>query len=424
MSHDALEQARRASEQAAVEAEAASAEAQRANAAKSRFLAHMSHELRTPLNAVIGILQLSEDWTLPEEQHEQLRIAKQAGHSLLELINNVLDVSKIEAGELRLDESATLFSALLESAADTIRPLARIKGIQLVVDLGEQLPIAVNVDAVRLRQVLINLMGNATKFTDAGEVRLRVSSLCPGQSCQRVRFEVIDTGVGIDPARQKTLFEEFSQVATSDGGRPGGTGLGLSIAQRIVNLMGGEIRIDSRLGVGSRFWFEITLVTVPEQESEALAAAQRVGERRAPACAIGKNLGHELLPVLLVDDVPTNCLIASSMLKKAGYQVQTAANGAEAIEAICSGPVGSVLMDMDMPVLNGVDATKRIRALSEPISRVPIIAMTAHAFEEERQRCEAAGMDAFVTKPVARDQLLAVVAEWHGRLRVTAPRVD
>jgi signal transduction histidine kinase/ActR/RegA family two-component response regulator len=415
-SYDALEQARQAAEQAAAEAKAASNEAQRANAAKSRFLAHMSHELRTPLNAVIGILQLSEDWTLPDEQHEQLRIAKQAGHSLLELINNVLDLSKIEAGELRLDEVPTQLRALLESAADIVRPLIQVKGVQLVLELGEQLPTTVSVDGVRLRQVLINLMGNAGKFTDSGEVRLRVSSLCPGQGCQRFRFEVSDTGVGIDPARQKTLFQEFSQIASTDGAQRGGTGLGLSISQRIVNLMGGEIRIDSRLGEGSRFWFEVTLQTVTGALPGSAGASSPA--REAPACTISEHQSRAILPVLLVDDVPTNRLIAGAMLKKAGYQVQTASNGAEAIEAICGGPVGCVLMDVDMPVLNGIDATKRIRALSEPISRVPIIAMTAHAFAEERQRCQEAGMDAFVTKPLPRDQLLAVVAEWHGKLKV------
>lgn len=415
---DALEQARTEAERAAASSEQASADAQRANAAKSRFLAHMSHELRTPLNAVIGILQLSEDWTLPEAQHEQLRVAKQAGQSLLELINNVLDLSKIEAGELSLHQAPTQFQPLLREAADIVRPLAHVKGIDLVLELADGLPAAASLDAVRFRQVLINLMGNAVKFTDAGEVRLRVSRLCSGDGCHRLRFEVIDTGVGIDPARQASLFNEFSQLSEQDGGRRGGTGLGLAISQRIITLMGGEIRIDSRPGAGSRFWFELSLQTLPDIELGPDAALQPLPSQGPKACAISKDMSREMLPVLLVDDVQTNRLIATAMLTKAGYKVEAASNGAEALEAVCRGPVGSILMDMEMPILNGVETTRRIRALGEPICRVPIIAMTAHAFQDERDRCREAGMDGFISKPIARDELTELLARWHGRLRI------
>jgi signal transduction histidine kinase/AmiR/NasT family two-component response regulator len=434
---DALEQARQEAEQAAVESAQASAEAARANAAKSQFLAHMSHELRTPLNAVIGILQLSEDWTLPAVQHEQLDVAKQAGHSLLELINNVLDLSKIEAGELSLHEGPTRFEPLLLAAADILRPLAQVKGIRLLLDLDAPLPAVVSMDAVRFRQVLINLMGNAVKFTDTGEVRLRVVRLCAGgEACHRLRFEVIDTGVGIAPERQDVLFKEFSQVSEQDGGRRGGAGLGLAISQRIIRLMGGEIRVDSRVGAGSRFWFELTLKLLQDRVPQVpvnLVQQEPVGPTpqtspnppdrdRPKTCAISPELSPEIrrdtLPVLLVDDVQTNRLIASAMLKKAGYQVEQAANGAEALEAICRGPVGSVLMDIEMPVLNGIDTTQRIRALSEPLCRIPIIAMTAHAFQDERDRCLDAGMDGFITKPIAREELTDLVAQWHGRFRL------
>jgi CheY-like chemotaxis protein len=256
---------------------------------------------------------------------------------------------------------------------------------------------------VRLRQVLVNLAGNAVKFTDSGQVRLSVETHCPGESCQRVRFEVCDTGIGIPEDRQATLFDEFSQIAEDGGRQRGGTGLGLSISQRIVNLMGGRIQVESSADNGSRFWFEIVL----NADTQQVAVA-------APACRAPANVDASALPVLLVDDVATNTLVAKAMLNKAGYNVQTATNGVEALEAVCNGPLGCILMDLEMPVMGGLDATRRIRALGGPSARVPIIAMTAHAMTEEKDRCLAAGMDDFVTKPFARAQLLETLAHWHG----------
>jgi signal transduction histidine kinase/FixJ family two-component response regulator len=402
-SYDALNQARRAAEQSAAEAESASQAAQQANAAKSRFLAHMSHELRTPLNAVLGILQLSRDWTLPSEQHQQLLLAEQAGRALHALINDVLDLSKIEAGEMTLREESANVAELVRAAGDIVAPMARAKGLAIELKLDPRLPARMRVDPVRLRQVLVNLAGNAVKFTDSGQVRLSVETHCPGESCQRLRFEVCDTGIGIPEHGQATLFDEFSQVADGAGRQNGGTGLGLSISQRIVNLMGGHIQVESGADTGSRFWFEIVL----NADTQQVAVA-------APACRTPASVDASALPVLLVDDVPTNTLVAKAMLKKAGYQVQTATNGVEALEAVCNGPLGCILMDLEMPVMGGLEATRRIRALSGPSARVPIIAMTAHALTEEKDRCLAAGMDDFVTKPFAREQLLETLALWHG----------
>ena len=402
-SYDALNQARRAAEQSAAEAEAASRAAQQANAAKSRFLAHMSHELRTPLNAVLGILQLSRDWTLPDEQHRQLLLAEQSGRTLHALINDVLDLSKIEAGEMTLHEEATDVAALARTAGDIIAPMARAKGLAVELHLDPRLPERMRADPVRLRQVLVNLAGNAVKFTDRGHVRIAVETHCPGEPCQRIRFEVSDSGIGIPTDRQETLFDEFSQIADGAGRQRTGTGLGLSISQRIVNLMGGRIQVDSRTGDGSRFWFEVVLNVDTQQVAVA-----------APTCRAPASVDAAALPILLVDDVPTNTLVAKAMLKKAGYQVQTAANGIEALDAVCNGPLGSILMDLEMPVMGGLEATRRIRALRGSTARLPIIAMTAHALTEEKDRCLAAGMDDFVTKPFARDQLLEIVARWHG----------
>ncbi len=402
-SYDELNQARRAAEQSAAEADAASKAAQQANDAKSRFLAHMSHELRTPLNAVLGILQLSRDWSLPSEQYQQLVLAEQAGRALHALISDVLDLSKIEAGEMTLREEPSNVAALAHAAGDIIAPMARAKGLAVEFNLDPLLPERMRVDPVRLRQVLVNLAGNAVKFTDIGKITISVETHCPGEPCQRVRFEVSDTGIGIAEDRLATLFDEFSQIADGAGRQHGGTGLGLSISQRIVNLMGGHIQLESSAGNGSRFWFEIAL----DVDTQQVAVA-------APACRKPATLDAAALPVLLVDDVPTNTLVAEAMLKKAGYQLQTATNGVEALDAVCNGPLGCILMDLEMPVMGGLEATRQIRALRGPAADVPIIAMTAHALTEEKDRCLAAGMDDFVTKPFAREQLLETVARWHG----------
>ena len=408
-SYTELDEARRRSEAAAEEAEAASAEATRANAAKSRFLAHMSHELRTPLNAVLGTLDLAEDWVLPAEQHAQLGIARDAGRALLELINNVLDLSKIESGEMDLYPERADLVALVRAAAAMVLPLAQAKGLTLEVRLDPRLPHTVSVDPVRLRQVLINLAGNAVKFTAAGRIELRVETRCPGEACQRVRFEVIDSGIGIPPERQASLFDEFTQVNDPlSYDRRGGTGLGLAIAQRIVNLMGGSIHVQSAPGRGSCFWFELTLIP-----AERIVPPEP--RRRAPSCRPAEQDARGALPILLVDDNQVNRMVAEATLRKAGYQVRIATNGAEALEVVCGEPIGSILMDVSMPVMDGIEASRRIRALSGYPGRVPIIAMTAHALKEEEDRCMAAGMDDFITKPFLRANLLAVLTRWHGQ---------
>jgi signal transduction histidine kinase/CheY-like chemotaxis protein len=408
-SYSELDEARRRAEAAADAAEAASAEATRANAAKSRFLAHMSHELRTPLNAVLGTLDLAEDWVLPAEQHAQLGVARDAGRALLELINNVLDLSKIESGEMELYPEPANLDSLVRAAVSMVLPLAQAKGLTLEARVDPRLPAAVSVDPLRLRQVLVNLAGNAVKFTEAGRIELRVETRCPGEPCQRVRFEVIDSGIGIPRDRQARLFDEFTQVNDPVGhDRRGGTGLGLAISQRIVNLMGGSIHIDSAPGRGSCFWFELTLIP-----AERIAPPEP--RQSVPTCRPADQDARSTLPILLVDDNQVNRMVAEATLKKAGYRVRTATNGVEALEVVCAGPIGSILMDVSMPVMDGIEASRRIRALSGDPGRVPIIAMTAHALKEEEDRCMAAGMDDFITKPFVRASLLDVLARWHGR---------
>jgi signal transduction histidine kinase/CheY-like chemotaxis protein len=418
-SYAALDNARGIAEQSAAEAQAASAEAKRANAAKSRFLAHMSHELRTPLNAVIGTLDLTRDWELPQAQARQLGTADQAARSLVELISDLLDISKAEAGELALAEKPADLADVVRAAADVVRPIAHAKGYEVRVTLDEHLPKLALLDPLRLRQVLVNLLGNAVKYTDAGEVGIAVRTHCPSQPCQRVRFTVSDSGTGIPSDRIRNLFDEFSQIESPDGHQRGGTGLGLAIAQRLVGLMGGEIQVESALGEGSQFWFELTVQT-PSALAVAvpLTLAHRQEPKPSPRCrtpSVDKDANDKAaLPVLVVDDVPTNTAIAKAMLTKAGYAVLTADNGAKALDAICSGPFGCVLMDVDMPVMDGVETARRVRELASPAGGTPIIALTAHALEEERQRCLDAGMDDFVTKPFSRESLLGTVERWYG----------
>ena len=416
-SYGALEEARAGAERAAAEAQAASAAADAANAAKSRFLAHMSHELRTPLNAVLGTLDMTRDWELSTEQREHLVMANEAGHALLELINNVLDLSKIEAGEMTLRAEPTALAELVERAAATVRPLARAKGLDLRIALAADLPAAVQVDPLRLRQVLINLVGNAVKFTDSGQVSLGVQTRCPGEPCERLRFEVQDTGTGIPKDRQARLFDEFSQIHDGAAKHSGGTGLGLAISQRIVNLLGGQIVIDSAPGQGSRFSFELALPV-------ARQAVVPVAATHAPACRLPAGTARRDLPILLVDDVKTNRMVAAAALTKAGYAVRTAENGVEALAAVCREPLGSVLMDVSMPVMDGLEATHRIRSLTGSVRALPIIAMTAHALTEEEDRCRAAGMDDFITKPFARERLLSVVEFWHGSRHLRTTELD
>ena len=414
-SYDALDAARLGAEDAAAQARAASQAADAANAAKSRFLAHMSHELRTPLNAVLGSLDLSRDWVLLPEQREQLAMADEAGHALLELINNVLDLSKIEAGELTPLPEPTNLVGLVERAAAIVRPLARTKGLALRIELGADLPDAVLVDPLRLRQVLINLAGNAVKFTSTGQVTLRVQTLSPGQPCQQLRFEVEDTGIGIPQDRHSSLFDEFSQIHDGVYRNQGGTGLGLAISARIVNLLGGQIAIDSAPGRGSRFSFELTLAGT-QRASRPAAAPLPASAGGVPTAAARCDL-----PILLADDVKTNRQVAGAALTKAGYLVRQAANGVEALDAVCREPIGCVLMDVSMPVMDGLEATQRIRALSGDARTVPIIAMTAHALIEEEARCREAGMDDFITKPFVRAHLLSVVEQWHGGSHADRP---
>lgn len=375
--------------------------AEQASRAKSQFLAYMSHELRTPLNAVLGSLDILLKEELGSEQRNFARVARDSGTVLLNIIEDVLDLSRIEAGKLVLRPEPTELSTLLETVAAIVRPLADTKSLKLEIAADTSAAPWVEADAARLSQVLVNLSGNAVKFTEQGSVRLGARHLDVGDSECEVEFEVTDTGPGIAPDKQATLFEDFSQAGDSTGRRGGGLGLGLAIAQRIVGIMGGEITVESMPLVGSRFCFRLRL---PLAEAPAAAAP----DTSRPA---GTPPGGSItaLPVLVAEDQPANQMVIEAVLRRAGFDVRIANNGREALEAVGRERFAVILMDLSMPEMDGLEATRRIRRLGGAAADTPIIALTANAVSEDRERCLAAGMDSFITKPIRAEHLIAEI---------------
>lgn len=385
-------------DQARVAAEAASR-------AKSEFLANMSHEIRTPLNAITGMTYLVRRSGVSTQQGEQLDKIDAASRHLLEIINAVLDLAKIEAGKLSIDVQPLSLSELLASAVAMLQPRAMQKGLHLQFDAPpvEQ----VRGDRTRLQQALLNYLNNAIKFTERGSVRLRCVLLDDDGETMQLRFEVIDTGIGIPIAAQSRLFGDFEQVDNSTTRQFGGTGLGLAINRRLARLMGGEVGVSSAPDKGSTFWFTARL-----QRAAALPA----GAGHMPASEVGdaeESLRQTRagMHVLLVDDEPINLEIARMLLEDALLSVDTAADGDEAVAKVEAGDYDLVLMDMQMPRLDGLEATRRIRRIPGR-ETLPIIAMTANAFAEDRQRCLDAGMNDFVSKPWQPAQLFAVLLRW------------
>ena len=378
-----------------------------ANQAKSEFLARMSHELRTPLNAILGYAQLLKMGDgLSARQKASLETIHSSGEHLLTLIVDILDLSRIEAGKAELYPSAVELQPFLRGIADIIRIKADEKRLGFTLDAAARLPQAVQADEKRLRQILLNLLGNAVKFTDAGHVGLsvRVVSQHDDGAATTLRFEVRDTGVGIAPEQVEHLFQPFEQGGDVHR-RFGGTGLGLAISRQLVRLMGGDIRVESSAGSGSLFWFEID---VPVSHS------QGTGRTETPAPR-----GYEgpRRHVLVVDDVAGNRAMLADLLVTLGFEVHEAADGQQALAWLQAQPADLVMMDIAMPVMDGLEATRRLRAQAA-WRELPVIAVSANASGGDRERCLAAGASAFIAKPVNRDALLALLAE-HMRLRWT-----
>jgi len=398
--------------------------AEAANVAKSRFLATMSHEIRTPMNGILGMAQLLQQPQMADpERHDAARTILQSGKTLLTLLNDILDLSKVEAGKFDLSPAPFEPDQLVAEIGTLFAEGARAKG--LVLDWQWHGPARTyRGDATRLRQMLSNLVGNAIKFTQQGRVHIAAREVAHAGSSTTLEFSVTDTGIGLSGQQRALVFQPFSQADSSITREYGGTGLGLSIVRHLARLMDGDADVDSTPGTGSRFWFRVVVEEAPSPASSATSTAPDLAAPEAPGMpspppASTPGASAASLPVgarvLVVEDNAINQAVVAAMLRKLGLVPVLAADGALGVAALQGGePAALVLMDVQMPVLDGYAATGRIRAWEAAggRARLPIVALTADAYEEDRQRCLAAGMDDFLAKPVDYRQLQAVLAKW------------
>ncbi|MBK8336892.1 MAG: response regulator [Sterolibacteriaceae bacterium] len=377
-------------------------QAESANLAKSQFLANMSHEIRTPMIGVLGSLDLLGGSRLDPRQRALVDTAVSSGQSLLSVLNEVLDFSKIEAGKLELVSEPFDLREVAQSAISLFSATAQRKGLSLDFVCDARLPQRVIGDAGRLRQVLLNLVGNAVKFTDKGSVQLRVQCVGADALAVRVQFEVEDSGIGMDAQTRDRLFAPFYQADQSAQRRHGGTGLGLAICRRLAAAMGGEIEVASEPGQGACFAFEAVFRAAPDDAADSAVASRAAAPLRLSGT------------VLLVEDVPVNRIIGVEMLKALGVDVLEAEDGDRALALLAEGPVSLVLMDCQMPVMDGFTATDllRQREAASGGRRTPVIALTANALAGDEARCRAAGMDGYIAKPYTLAQLRTALTPW------------
>ena len=375
--------------------------AEQASIAKSSFLAVMSHEIRTPLNAVLGAFALIESKDLNPTARKFLDVGKKGAESLLLIVNDILDFSKIEAGKLHLEPALFNVQKTIDDVLQVLEPRALEKRILLTGNVDPDLPEFLIGDASRIRQILLNLCSNAVRFTSKGSVKISLTNTWSGDGLTRIRFRVSDTGIGVPIEDQKYLFEEFWGTNATTKGNIGGTGLGLPISKQLVEMMGGSIGFESVPDYGSVFWFELPLEVA---DQEVIGLEKNRSESLRKSRPYGDLTGLQGR-VLLAEDNPANQLIGQTILERMGLQVGIAANGHEVIESLRSVPYDLVLMDINMPEMNGIEATSAIRQLPESLASIPIIAMTALAMPGDREKFLSQGMDGYVSKPISREEL-------------------
>lgn len=390
------------SEQKNAELMEAEMQAKLVSKAKSEFLANISHEIRTPLNGVMGTISLLKATPMNKEQSTFLEALESSSEKLFQIVNDILDLSKIEAGRQTLQNETMWVTDIIKHCCDLYHVSARKKNIELLSDMTELENLKVNGDALRIRQILSNLVLNAIKFTDQGSIIIRATNKISTENV-KYRLEVIDTGCGIAENDFQKLFQNFSQLDGSSKKKVAGTGLGLSICQKLVDLMDGEIGLTSVKDKGSTFWFEITLKREVEQS-----------QNRAVVHEVTNIPWQNKLKILVAEDNHVNQLIVRKILESLNCEVTLAENGEKFIERITSDEFDLAFLDCQMPVVDGFDASRRLRASN--VKTPPIIALTAYALESDRQRCFEAGMDDYLSKPIKTEVIKAMVKKWHAKI--------